>query len=60
MNLAGKRLLMSRDINSSQVALAFDRLFETILSTNEHNGSLKSPMTRNDSVRFVPRATVSQ
>ena len=40
--------------------MAFDRLFETILLTNEHNWSLESPMTRNDSVRFVPRARGGQ
>ena len=60
MNLVGKSLLTSKRINFSEVTMAFDRLFETILLTNEHNWSLESPMTRNDSVRFVPRATVGQ
>ena len=44
----------------SEVTMAFYRLFKTILLKNEHNGSLGSPITRNNSVRFVPRATVSQ
>ena len=60
MDLAGKRSLISRDINFSHVTMAFDRLFETILLTYKHDRSLVSPMTRNDSVRFVPRAMTSQ
>ena len=40
--------------------MAFDRLFKTILMTDDHNRSLKSLMTRNDSECFVPRATVGQ
>ncbi len=57
MDLAGKRLLISRDINFSQLTMAFDRLFETILFTDKHDRSLVSSMTRNDSIRF---ATLSQ
>ena len=54
-----KALLISRDINFSQVTTAFDRLIETILLTDKQDMSLMSPMTRDDSVRFVSLATLS-
>ena len=60
MDLVGKRLLISRDISFSQFTMGFDRLFETIILTNKHDRSLVSPMTRIDSVHFVPLAMMSQ
>lgn len=60
MGLAGHYSLVSREINFSQYTRALDSLFETILLTDKHDRSLESAMTRNDSVRFVPRATVTQ
>ena len=60
MGLAGHYSLVSRDINFSQHTMALDRVFETILLTDKHDRFLESAKTTTDSVRFVPRATVTR